>query len=238
MATITYSTASASYAPWQTTYDASGTVAKAFLPDWVGYFAQDNDGTDLIVKTHAGQLVSIDWVDWLRPDPLLMHADLAMDPAGFLDALNGFRPSTRKAINALQSGDDDITGSIKRDRLWGGAGNDAIRGADGNDKIDGGDGQDTIDGGAGADRMTGGAGADVFRFAVGAGLADVITDFTPGEDLIDLRPVGAPLVFGADVSFDPVAGQLLVDLDGLPGAELAILLPGVAVLSAADLVLV
>ena len=237
MATITYNRASAAYAPWQNTYDASGTVAKAFLPGWVGYFAQNIDGSDLIVKAHAGQLVSMDWVDWLQADPILMHADMAMDPTAFLDALYGFRPSTKKAIAALLAGDDDITGSARKDNLVGGGGDDSICGGRGNDRINGGDGNDTIEGGAGADRMTGGAGADVFRFGAGDGPRDIITDFRPGEDRIDLTATGVPLSFGGNVVFDVATAHLLVDLDGMPGAELDIQLPGVTALSAADLIL-
>lgn len=237
MATITYARASAAYAPWQDTYDPGVTTAKAFLPGWVGYFAQNADGTELIVKAHAGQLVSMDWVDWSLPDPVLMHADMAMDPAGFLDAIQGFRPSARKAIAALLAGDDSIAGSARRDDLIGGAGNDAIEGGAGRDRINGGAGDDTITGGAGADRLTGGAGADLFRFGAADGPGDVITDFTPGEDRIDLTPTGAALVFGGNVVFDAATQRLLVDLDGVPGAELAIALPGVAALAAAELVL-
>ena len=237
MATITYSRASAGYAPWQSSYDATSTVAKAFLPGWVGYTAFNSDGTSLIVKVHTGQIVSMDWVDWALPDPILMHADMAMDPQPFLDAIQGFRPSTAKAIAALLSGDDDITGSARKDNLIGGGGNDMIRAGGGNDKVNGGAGDDTIDGGAGVDRLTGGLGADVFVFGANAGKGDVITDFTPGLDRIDLSPTGAALVFGGNVVFDAATQHLLVDLDGAPGAELAILLVGVTTLAAADLIL-
>ena len=237
MATMTYSKASAAYADWHVTYDASNTVAKAFAPGWVGYFEQNSDGTSLIVKVHAGQIVSMDWVDWSLPDPVLMHADMAMDPAPFLDALYGFRPSTKKALAALLAGDDDILGSSRADDLVGGGGNDLMRGGAGRDRLNGGAGDDTIEGGAGQDRMTGGAGADLFRFGAGDGPLDTITDFTPGMDRIDLTPTGAALVFGANVVFDAATHRLLVDLDGVAGAELTIALPGVAALTAADLVL-
>ncbi|GAB4303549.1 MAG: hypothetical protein Fur0025_44900 [Oscillatoriaceae cyanobacterium] len=75
------------------------------------------------------------------------------------------------------------------DRLYGGAGNDKLFGKAGNDYLFGGAGVDTLSGGAGRD-----------AFAVGSGfggmtveMADVITDFVPGDDVID---VITSLVFG------------------------------------------
>ena len=61
-------------------------------------------------------------------------------------------------------------------------------GGTGNDTIDGGAGNDIIDGGAGNDLLTGGAEADTFAFDAGHG-DDTITDFTDGEDLIDLTAI-------------------------------------------------
>lgn len=58
----------------------------------------------------------------------------------------------------------------------------------GNDRLSGGDGSDLLVGGAGSDLLTGGDGRDVFQFgARGARRdADVIKDFTLGEDKIQL----------------------------------------------------
>ncbi|MDE0538735.1 MAG: calcium-binding protein [Rhodospirillales bacterium] len=53
------------------------------------------------------------------------------------------------------------------------------------DDFAGGDGADTIEGGTTDDTLTGGEGADTFVFASGHG-NDTITDFTDGEDTIDL----------------------------------------------------
>lgn len=74
--------------------------------------------------------------------------------------------------------------------LTGGAGADVLRGGAGNDQINGGLGDDIILDGAGSDTLTGGAGADTFVLAYD-GLAydappDVISDFTPGEDRLNL----------------------------------------------------
>src|SRR6476660_8469090 len=61
--------------------------------------------------------------------------------------------------------------------------------------IIGGGGADTIKGGGGADILTGGQGADRFVFAALTDSApsarDLITDFIPGTDIIDLSAIDA-----------------------------------------------
>src|SRR5206468_4254978 len=67
-----------------------------------------------------------------------------------------------------------------------------LRGMGGNDQLIGYANDDRLDGGAGSDTMTGGAGNDTFLFAEGdfggasTTTADEITDFTGGQDTIDL----------------------------------------------------
>jgi len=89
--------------------------------------------------------------------------------------------------------------------LDGGAGDDELVGSSGDDRLYGGDGNDHLQGYAGRDILTGGAGRDTFYFRVNdtaAGLdrADLVTDFTKGEDKI--------YVFGRPV------WHRAVDLDG------------------------
>ena len=74
------------------------------------------------------------------------------------------------------AGADQLTGSAPDDLLIGGAGNDTLLG---------GAGQDVLIDGAGEDWLTGGSGADLFVLT-GDGMADVITDFQPGTDRLDL----------------------------------------------------
>ncbi|SFR56010.1 type I secretion C-terminal target domain (VC_A0849 subclass) [Yoonia tamlensis] len=69
--------------------------------------------------------------------------------------------------------------------LAGTAGADILQGHDGADVLQAGAGDDILRDGAGSDLMTGGAGADVFILS-SDGVADTITDFTLGEDIIDL----------------------------------------------------
>lgn len=47
-------------------------------------------------------------------------------------------------------------------------------------------GDDRIEGGIGTDVLTGGAGRDRFVYSSMGDAGDVITDFTPGVDVIDL----------------------------------------------------
>jgi len=68
---------------------------------------------------------------------------------------------------------------------WG----DLLVGGAGADTLSGGDGADVLMDGGGQDRLTGGAGADIFVLAAD-GQPDRITDFTPGQDRLDLSAWG------------------------------------------------
>ena len=136
-----------------------------------------------------------------------------------------------------KGGDDTIYGGPGRDALWGGEGNDTIYGGQGNDQIDGqagddmlyggqgddtlighagddaltgGTGDDTLVGGPGDDTLTGGAGDDSFFYRLTTAFGrDIITDFTDGQDRIELQDpvgiqnyVGKTLVFAMQVGDD------------------------------------
>ncbi|MET3899018.1 Ca2+-binding RTX toxin-like protein [Devosia sp. UYZn731] len=110
------------------------------------------------------------------------------------------------------------------DALRGTSGNDTINGKGGNDTINGMAGHDIINGGAGYDVMTGNTGNDTFVFGnaaeIGsrAGARDVITDFTQGQDKIDLSAIDAnskltgnqdfTFIAGNDASFTKTPGEL------------------------------
>lgn len=86
------------------------------------------------------------------------------------------------------AGDDTVGAGQQDDVVNGGAGNDSLNGNNGDDVINGGAGDDTINGGDHNDTMTGGDGADVFYFRVfNSGSEDRITDFTSGEDMIQMQ---------------------------------------------------
>ncbi len=63
----------------------------------------------------------------------------------------------------------------------------AIKGTAGRDTLLGTAGDDIIEGGPGADTLTGGAGRDQFVYTSMADAGDVITDFNPADDLLDVR---------------------------------------------------
>lgn len=84
-----------------------------------------------------------------------------------------------------EAGADRLLGGKGHDRLLGGDGADLLRGGAGRDRLNGGADADTLRGEAGADVLWGGAGADRFVFASHRG-RDVVRDFTPDVDLLDL----------------------------------------------------
>ena len=77
------------------------------------------------------------------------------------------------------------TATLAGGLLAGTAGDDILQGHDGADVITAGAGDDIIRDGAGSDMMTGSDGADLFLLSAD-GATDTITDFTLGEDQIDL----------------------------------------------------
>lgn len=77
------------------------------------------------------------------------------------------------------------TATLMGGLLTGTNGNDILQGHNGDDRIEAGGGDDILRDGAGSDVLTGGAGADLFILTAD-GNADTITDFTVGEDKIDL----------------------------------------------------
>ncbi|KQP35894.1 nuclease [Pseudorhodoferax sp. Leaf274] len=73
-----------------------------------------------------------------------------------------------------------------------------IQGTAGRDVIVGTAGNDVIIGGAGPDQLTGGGGSNVFVYQSLRDLGDVITDFVPGKDRIDLGALLASIGAGRD----------------------------------------
>ena len=167
------------------------------------------------------------------------------------------------------SGGDTLTGSAKGDVVNGFNGDDTLNSGGGNDLIDGGNGDDTMNGGSGVDdlrgesgkdTMTGGTGADFFDFfkltdSVAGSQRDVITDFAPGSDQIDLRDIDADTSTAGDddfifigrtgfgghagelrYGFNKLAGITIIsgDVDGDGKADFQIELTGLHTLAAGD----
>ena len=110
-------------------------------------------------------------------------------------------------------------------------------------------------GGAGLDQMTGYGGADMFRFHSGGDIGndtftgsptelERISDFTSGEDVIDLRPMQVAFTWvgaaafsgrGPELRFDGAKSWLQGDTDGNGVADFTLLLSGVSVIVETDL---
>ncbi|ELR99463.1 hypothetical protein,putative calcium-binding protein,FG-GAP repeat protein [Gloeocapsa sp. PCC 73106] len=98
------------------------------------------------------------------------------------------------------SGNDVLSGGEGNDQLSGGGGSDRLVGENGNDTLIGGSGVDTLEGGTGDDSLlgggdwgnllTGGPGRDRFAFNNPREGMSIISDFTPGEDLIEVTKRG------------------------------------------------
>ncbi len=118
-------------------------------------------------------------------------------------------------------GIENLIGGAGADSLTGDAGANRLAGGAGNDMLSGGAGDDVLLGGSGADVFNGGAGRDLFVFAsvaeIGLGTnADRISDYTRGQDRIDLSAIDAiagtaandAFSFIGTGAFTKVAGQL------------------------------
>ncbi len=105
--------------------------------------------------------------------------------------------------------DETKIGTEFGDVLYGGEGDDELYGGAGKDQLFGGDGDDTIEGGERGDILTGGAGADTFVYSTGDG-RDTITDFTDGEDKIDLSGTG--ITSFDDLTFRQDGNDAVIDL--------------------------
>jgi Ca2+-binding RTX toxin-like protein len=116
-------------------------------------------------------------------------------------------------------GDDKLLGELGDDRLAGEAGSDTLEGGSGRDLLQGGAGDDKLIGGAGRDILEGGAGRDRFQMATGGG-RDVVLDFEPGEDRIDLSAYDLSGFRKVEKLMDDTRDGVLIDL----GAGTSILL--------------
>nr|WP_246623519.1 Ig-like domain-containing protein [Sphingomonas colocasiae] len=88
-------------------------------------------------------------------------------------------------ITTLADGKQVVGGGRTGGILTGTADEDTLYGFSGAQSLNGMGGDDTLIGGAGNDTLTGGAGKDVFVIGFQDG-HDVITDYTPGQDVIRL----------------------------------------------------
>jgi Ca2+-binding RTX toxin-like protein len=109
---------------------------------------------------------------------------------------------------------DKIVGNDVANSLSGNGGDDVLFGMGGNDTLSGGTGKDFLIGGAGADTLTGGQDADVFIWNAvnesvftGGKPQDIVTDFQPGQDMLDLSALNISLADFLQVDNQNVGGQ-------------------------------
>ena len=203
------------------------------------------DGADTITELAAQ---GTDWVQSSATYTLAANVEnLTLTGAG---VING----TGNTLNNV------ITGNGSNNRLTGGAGNDTLNGGAGND---------ILNGGTGTDVLVGGLGSDTFVFNTISDSTtvsptwDIITDFTQGQDRIDLRGIDAFGVGGTNAAFvwkgtdafnSTTAGEaryqlfdavgtaddytvVFLDNDADTAVEMAIRLHGLHNLTAADFML-
>ncbi len=155
------------------------------------------------------------------------------------------------------------TGNNLANTLIGNAAANTLKGLIGNDILLGLAGNDILFGGLGKDKLTGGPGNDLFDFntpgesGLLTGNRDTITDFTRGQDQIDLAGIDANTAaagnqaFGSvttggpfsgnfaspgDLYFDTVNGILYGNTDSDGAAEFSIVLTGITDLVMSDLI--
>ena len=124
--------------------------------------------------------------------------------------------------DTIQGGDgndfvrgDGYATSPGDDYLQGNAGDDVLYGDGGNDRLVGGIGNDTLVGWLGGDFLAGSEGADIFQYTAveesqnltinGVSQLDQISDFTQGQDKIDLSAIDANPALDGDQAFTFIA---------------------------------
>ena len=156
-------------------------------------------------------------VDWCFEQPNEGYDTVIADsPNGFylysnIEKLVLFGPTPFGVGNDL---DNVITGNAIGNVLLGGAGND------------------TLDGSAGQDILWGEAGADTFLIRKGTGI-DIIADFAPGTDRLDVRDYGFKTTAALMSRMTQVGPDISVDLGG--GDSLILMGVKMTSLGAADL---
>lgn len=127
--------------------------------------------------------------------------------------LTGNEGRDRISGSNLIRASDQINGRGGNDFIAGLVGDDDIMGGAGRDRLFGNSGDDVINGGADNDKMTGQYGADTFVFDLNSGV-DMITDFTPGLDRIDVSAYGIADFAALAAIADDIGGRAVISLNG------------------------
>jgi len=104
---------------------------------------------------------------------------------------SGYRVFGRKGNDVIEvkKRENILNGNGGNDTISGGQRRDLLNGGPGSDVINGNIGRDILVGGGGNDTLTGGFGIDMFSYKTVTQGTDLIKDFTPEIDVIDLRTI-------------------------------------------------
>lgn len=104
---------------------------------------------------------------------------------------SGYRVFGRKGNDVIEvkKRENILNGNGGNDTISGGRRRDLLNGGPGSDVINGNIGRDIFVGGGGNDTLTGGFGIDMFSYKTVTQGTDLIKDFTPEIDVIDLRTI-------------------------------------------------
>ena len=159
------------------------------------------------------------------------NGDDFLDGTDNPDSINGLGGSD--VINGF-GGNDTLIGGAGEDFIFGGDGNDFIVGGldddelygeAGNDTLRGGAGDDRLFGGQGNDNLSGGRGADSFVYDDADSGNDLIRDFDPDEDTLDLLSVTG--LSPDNIKIEKVNGGTLISSTDKSAFSGTILLRGV-----------
>jgi len=191
-----------------------------------GWVTVASDGSD-------GSLVYFD-PDGPGPQAPIAAADLQHIAPTSANLANALAIYTRRAaastadpVYYFPTTTTDVTLTGSKQTVIGNGAGDSFQSNDTGNYLFGGGGQDLFHMGGGGDVATGGAGADIFLFdhlpAVGAH----ITDFAPGEDIVDLSALFSSLGYaGSDpaadglvrITSDPAGARIWVNAAAADGA--------------------
>lgn len=147
-----------------------------------------DDGLSLFQMLPDGTLTHVDTVCDTLDNGLQNIESLALAQVnGQLTVIAASQTESGLSRFALDTGDHGAVraGTGGAETLNGDSADNLLHGAGGNDTLYAGAGDDTLSDGAGQDILTGGNGADLFVMT-DDGARDIIADFTPGQDMIDL----------------------------------------------------
>jgi Ca2+-binding RTX toxin-like protein len=165
-------------------------IATAQSGDWTYVVAGGGDaGISLFVLTPTGRLLHMDSFEDTTASGLERISALTMyDAGGRLDILAASQSSQGISQVEVSLAGQGAVIEAASGALNGTSDNDMLVGGAGAGTLSGGAGDDILIDGAALDRLTGGDGADLFVLEAD-GARDLITDFNPAQDRLELGAV-------------------------------------------------